>query len=67
MMTVSVNNQRQSLPQPCSVEQALGLLGYQGEKIAIAVNNGFVPRSEYASYQLCDEDCIDVLVPVQGG
>ena len=67
MMTVSVNNQRQSLPQPCSVSEALGLLGYQGAKIAVAVNSIFVPRSEYASYQLCDDDCIDVLIPVQGG
>ena len=67
MMSVSVNNQRQSLPRPCSVAEALSLLGYQGAKIAVAVNNSFVPRSEYASHQLSDEDCIDVLVPVQGG
>ena len=67
MITVSVNNQQETLPRSCSLAEALATLGYQGPKIAVAVNNSFVPRSEYATHQLQGDDRVDVVVPVQGG
>ena len=67
MITVSVNNQRATLPSPCSVADVLARLGYQGQKVAVAVNDSFVARSEYATHQLQGDDRVDVVVPVQGG
>ena len=67
MITVSVNNERRSLPGPCSIADALCAWGYQGQRVAVAVNCSFVPRSEYATRQLCGDDCVDVVAPVQGG
>jgi sulfur carrier protein len=67
MITVSVNNQRKTLPKACSVADALEALGYRGQKIAVAVNSSFVPRSAYATHHLHGDDCIDVVEPVQGG
>ncbi|POP52648.1 sulfur carrier protein ThiS [Zhongshania marina] len=67
MITVSVNNERKE----CSHEQPLSLLlsqwNFDAEKVAIAVNEDFVPRSQYEHYCLEDGDKVDVLAPVQGG
>ena len=34
---------------------------------AVAVNQAFVPQSDYAATQLQDGDQVEVLVPMQGG
>lgn len=67
MMTVSLNNKRVDLASPCSVAEALTAWGYEGQKIAVAVNGAFVPRSEYGQRKLAPNDCVDVVAPVQGG
>lgn len=67
MITVSVNNQIKTLPPASSVSEALCLWDYRGEKIAVAINGEFVPRSSYAERQLQANDCIDIVAPVQGG
>jgi sulfur carrier protein len=41
--------------------------GFDAAKVAIAVNEDFVPRSQYESYCLENGDQVDVLAPVQGG
>lgn len=67
MITVSVNNQLKTVPAASSVSQALSLWDYRGEKIAVAINGEFVPRSRYEQHQLLADDCIDIVTPVQGG
>ena len=67
MITVSLNNERVALASPCSVAEALAVWGYEGQKIAVAVNGAFVPRSEYGLRKLVLNDCVDVVAPVQGG
>ncbi|MBU0537303.1 MAG: sulfur carrier protein ThiS [Gammaproteobacteria bacterium] len=67
MIIVSVNNESRD----CSAEQPLSRLltqwGFDAAKVAIAVNEDFVPRSQYESYCLENGDQVDVLAPVQGG
>ncbi len=67
MISVSVNNQSRE----CKAEQPLSALladwGFECEKVAVAVNEQFVPRSQYAEHTLNAGDRIDVLAPVQGG
>ncbi len=41
--------------------------GYDCGKIAVAVNEDFVPRSQYASLRLKESDRVDIVAPVQGG
>lgn len=67
MITVSVNNEAKSVPAECSVSEALSLWDYSSEKIAVAINSEFVPRSLYAERQLQADDCIDIVAPMQGG
>jgi sulfur carrier protein len=42
-------------------------LGYQGAKVATAVNGGFVPRPARGETRLADGDRVEVIAPMQGG
>lgn len=67
MITVSVNNQARQCDAASPLTAHLDAWGFCGEKIAVAVNGDFVPRSQYDEYRLSDGDQLDVLAPVQGG
>lgn len=67
MIMISVNNSRQSINNNSSVATLLEQLGYQSNKVAVAVNSDFVPRSQYNEYKLNDNDAVDILSAVQGG
>ncbi len=42
-------------------------LGYQGAKVATAVNGDFIARNIRAATQLQDGDRVEVIAPMQGG
>jgi len=67
MIQLSVNNEITSIEKNSSVEQLLEQLGFEKNKVAVAVNGDFVPRSSYQQHQLQAEDKVDVLAAVQGG
>lgn len=51
-----------------SVQKLLQVLGYREEqKLAVAVNTEFVPRSAHAEQQVSDGDEIEIVAPMQGG
>lgn len=67
MITISVNNQQMRCDKDCSLAELLGQWGFEANKVAVAVNGDFVPRSSYGQRQLSAGDELDVLAPVQGG
>lgn len=67
MIEVQVNAQPFRCPANTSVAVLLEQLGYRCEQVAVAIDNEFVPRAEYPLRQVRAAECIDVLVPVQGG
>ncbi len=67
MIQLSVNNEITSIEKSSSVEQLLEQLGFEKNKVAIAVNGDFVPRSTYPQHTLQADDKVDVLAAVQGG
>lgn len=46
---------------------ALQHWGYRAERIAVAIDAVFVPRSQYGQRRLQAGERIEVLAPVQGG
>ena len=42
-------------------------LGYQGRRVAVAVNETFVPRKTWAERTIESGDRLDVVAPIQGG
>ncbi len=67
MIQVSVNNEIKSIATATLLRDALQDWGYGDSKIAVAINQEFVPRSTYAERALSNNDQIDIVRPVGGG
>ena len=64
---LSVNNESKSLAANTLLSDALQTWGYGDNKIAVAINGEFAPRSTYAERELLNGDQIDIVKPVGGG
>lgn len=49
------------------LDAVLEELGYQGAKVATAVNGDFIARNARAAMALSDGDALEVIAPMQGG
>ena len=68
MIKVSINNLIEELESDASVLKALQTLGYEStEMLGIAVNQVFVPKDQWATTCLQENDQIDILNPISGG
>ena len=50
-----------------SLESVLVALGYRGRKVAVAVNETFVPRAGWRERIIESGDRLDIVAPIQGG
>ena len=66
MMTLSLNNQLQSLDDNTTLSAFLEQHPPTGS-FAVALNGEFVPRSRYADTLLAEGDELDIVAPVGGG
>ena len=64
---VSINGNRMLMPPATTIETVLKSSGYQIEYAAVALNDSFVPRDEYATQRLHPGDRVEVLMPFAGG
>lgn len=53
--------------QTMTVEMLLEELSYHGKFLAVALNMECVPRSQYSTQELKENDEIEILSPQQGG
>lgn len=65
-MHVFCNGERKELPVEMLAE-AVAALGFAGRRVAIAVNETFVPKSDWGHRRLQPGDRLDVLAPIEGG
>lgn len=65
-MRITVNQVAYDLPARSMVVDALNLVNAK-PPFAVAVNLNFVPKSQYASHLLHENDQIEVIAPVTGG
>ena len=70
-MRISVNGRPTELSgaagEAARLDRVLVDLGYEGRKVAVAVNETVVPRGAWAARTLHSGDRLDVVAPVQGG
>ena len=66
-MNIIVNGESQSLESDASLQQLLVMLGLDGKRIAVEVNRDIVPRSDYDSYKLSENDTIEIVNAIGGG
>ena len=67
MIEVSVNSESRQVDNRRNLAELLGDWGFDCQRVAVAVNEDFVPRSTYANVSLQAGDRVDVVAPVQGG
>lgn len=66
-MNIIVNGESQSLESDTSLQQLLVMLGLDGKRIAVEVNRDIVPRSDYDSFKLSENDTIEIVNAIGGG
>ncbi|MFT5033876.1 MAG: sulfur carrier protein [Bermanella sp.] len=67
MIQISVNSAPKTVDVSHNLTELLAVWGFDSGKVAVAINEDFVPRSAYAHTSLKAEDRVDVVAPVQGG
>lgn len=66
-MNITVNGESRSLESEASLAQLLQMLGLEDKRIAVEVNRDIVPRSEYGSFKLSEDDTIEIVNAIGGG
>jgi len=66
-MNLLINGERKEVSDTRTLLELLKELEYEGRTFAVALNREFVPRSEYGTTSVKDQDEIEILVPLQGG
>lgn len=66
-LSVTLNGELKQLQSPCSLTELIEQMQLTGRRIAVEVNQEIVPRSQHASCQLADGDCIEVVQAIGGG
>lgn len=65
-MHILVNGDRVEVTR-LALTDVLESLGYQCNKIVVAVNQEFVGKESWSTYRVQDGDQLDVLSPIEGG
>jgi sulfur carrier protein len=66
-MNITVNGENRTLQDESSLGQLLETLGLKGKRIAVEVNRDIVPRSEYDSFMLSENDTVEIVNAIGGG
>ncbi len=66
-MKLTINGEIQEVPAEQTIEQITTQLGYDGQAVAVALNNDFVPRSQHAQRKLHENDDLEIVSPIAGG
>ena len=67
MPTITVNEERQTFPDPLTVADLLHQLAKDPKKLAVEVNRDVVPRGDHHSRTLADGDAVEIVTLVGGG
>ncbi|HAR65306.1 MAG TPA: thiamine biosynthesis protein ThiS [Lentisphaeria bacterium] len=66
-MTILINDKPHELDEPCSVAILLERHGARAGSVAVAHNEQFVSRANYATTIMQDGDTLEIVAPMQGG
>ena len=66
-MNIQLNGDTQQFDDNLTAAQLVEKLGLQGRRIAMEVNQEIVPRSSYETYQLQENDNVEIIHAVGGG
>jgi sulfur carrier protein len=67
VITVNINGEPRQLPTNIAVATLIEEMGLTGKRIALERNGEIVPRSNFSTQRLSDNDKIEIVVAVGGG
>ena len=67
MITVNLNGETKELASGTSLNEALDQWQLLSTPFAVAINETFVPKTQYDSVSLNEGDRLDIVSPIQGG
>jgi sulfur carrier protein len=67
IMNIQLNGDTQQFDDGLTAAQLVDKLGLQGQRIAMEVNQEIVPRSNYDTYYIQENDKIEIIHAVGGG
>ena len=66
-MKIIVNGEEITLPENSNIQDLIAQLGFTNKRIAIEINEAIIPKSKHQSYQLKNQDRVEVINAVGGG
>jgi len=66
-ITVELNGEAKTVSPDITIENAIVEWDLSGQQFAIALNENFIPQSQYANTLLQAGDRVELLIPMQGG
>ncbi|MEM8757180.1 MAG: sulfur carrier protein ThiS [Planctomycetota bacterium] len=66
-MQIRVNGESKTVPEGCTLEALIGLLGLAGSACAAEVNKSLVPKRTRAEHRLAEGDSVELVTLVGGG
>ena len=66
-MNIQLNGDLKQFGDSLTAAELVDQLGLQGQRIAMEVNREIVPRSHYETFQLKDNDKVEIIHAVGGG
>ena len=66
-MDITLNGDRLSLPEDCTITSLLDTQGLAGRRVAVEVNGEIVPRGRHAEQRLEAGDRIEIVHALGGG
>lgn len=67
MYKVSVNNNPFDIPHQIPLSELIALAGFADQTVAAAINGEFVPKHQYPTTLIENNDNIDIVKPIGGG
>lgn len=66
-MKITLNGTTRSMSDHCTISDLITELGLSEKRLAVEVNLDIIPRSEHPSYQLKENDKVEVVHAIGGG
>ena len=67
MTTIILNGQQKQIDDKTSVTQLLHSLDLAEKRLAVEINQEIIPRSEFETYQLDEQDKVEIVQAIGGG
>jgi len=66
-ITLTVNGQAEQYQAPLTLQELLKELDFANKRIAVELNGDIVPKSQYETTALNDQDRLEIVIAVGGG